>query len=156
MLSGVDHLAERGIVDPGRVGVAGWSHGGFLAAWLVGRTDRFAAASVGAGISDWRAYYTGLQLPDDTDMYFKAALWEDPEIYDRSSPITYVQGAITPTLIRHGERDSTVPPGQARLFCRAFRDRGVEAKLIMDETGDPDETGSFGPRRTHRDNLERP
>ena len=90
VLSGVEALIERGWVDPARLGVMGWSQGGYISAFLATSSDRFRAASVGAGISDWMTYYVNTDIHRFTRQYLEATPWEDAEIYAKTSPITYI------------------------------------------------------------------
>ena len=110
--TGIDLLVAQGIADPDRLGIAGWSHGGFMAAWATTRTDRFKAALVGAGISDWpRLIATGEWGT------FEAALGDSAE----HSPLTYADRIRTPMLIVHGADDTNVPVEQAELLHRAVQ-----------------------------------
>ncbi|MFI9809440.1 S9 family peptidase [Streptomyces sp. NPDC052301] len=133
ILSGIDLLVAEGVADPERLGISGWSHGGFMAAWAIGRTVRFKAAVMGAGISDW-----GMQAGTGDDGILDAALggstgWNGPgpHIHDRNSPISYVSRIRTPVLILHGEQDTNVPLGQAVHFHRALRHFGVEHEFVV-------------------------
>ncbi|MFO8059961.1 MAG: S9 family peptidase [Bacillota bacterium] len=130
VISGVDALVEGGLADPGRVGIMGWSQGGYISAMCCTYTDRFAAASVGAGISNWYTYYNNTDIPVFTRHYLGDTPWNDPEIYARTSPITYIHGARTPTLIQHGDRDARVPFANARELHRGLKDAGVDAVLV--------------------------
>ncbi len=129
--SGVDLLVERGLADAKRVGIMGWSQGGYIAAMCATASTRFAAASVGAGISSWYTYYNNTDIPPFTRHYLGATPWEDPEIYARTSPITYVQQAQTPTLIQHGDRDPRVPTANARELYRGLADAGADVQLVL-------------------------
>ncbi len=131
VLSGVDHLIERGIVDVERMGAMGWSQGGYISAFLTTNTDRFQAISVGAGISDWMTYYVNTDIHPFTRQYLQATPWDDPEIYALTSPITNVQQASTPTLIQHGEFDRRVPIPNAYQLYQGLQDQGVETRLIV-------------------------
>jgi dipeptidyl aminopeptidase/acylaminoacyl peptidase len=131
VISGVDYLIAKGIVDKDRVGSMGWSEGGYISAFITCYSDRFKAVSVGAGISDWTTYYVNTDIHPFTRQYLKATPWEDPEIYRKTSPITYVNRAKTPTLIQHGDQDKRVPPPNSFELYQALRDRGVPAKLIL-------------------------
>jgi dipeptidyl aminopeptidase/acylaminoacyl peptidase len=131
VISGVDYLIGKGIVDKDRVGAMGWSQGGYISAFITTYSDRFKAVSVGAGISDWMTYYVNTDIHPFTRQYLKATPWEDPEIYQKTSPIFYVNRAKTPTLIQHGDQDKRVPPPNAFELYQALKDRGVPAKLIL-------------------------
>ncbi|MDQ7909736.1 S9 family peptidase [Phytohabitans sp. ZYX-F-186] len=131
--AGIDLLVAGGVADPDRLGIGGWSHGGFMAAWAVGQTDRFKAAVMGAGISDW-----GMLAATGEEGPFEAALggstgWEGtgPHPHDRLSPISYAAKVGTPVLILHGENDTNVPLSQARFFHRALRRFGVEHEYVV-------------------------
>ena len=131
VISGVDHLISKGMVDPQRVGAMGWSQGGYISAFITTFSDRFKAVSVGAGISNWTTYYVNTDIHPFTRQYLKATPWDDPEIYRKTSPISYVKTARTPTLIQHGEFDKRVPIPNAYELYQALKDRGVPAKLIV-------------------------
>jgi dipeptidyl aminopeptidase/acylaminoacyl peptidase len=131
VISGVDALIAKGLVDKDRVGAMGWSQGGYISAFITCYSDRFKAVSVGAGISDWMTYYVNTDIHPFTRQYLKATPWEDPEIYKKTSPITYVNRARTPTLIQHGDQDKRVPPPNSFELYQALKDRGVPAKLIL-------------------------
>ena len=131
VLSGVDSLIAKGHVDKDRIGAMGWSQGGYISAFLTCSSDRFKAISVGAGISDWMTYYVNTDIHPFTRTYLKATPWDDPEIYRKTSPISYVKSAKTPTLIQHGELDKRVPPPNAFELYQALKDRGVESRLVI-------------------------
>jgi dipeptidyl aminopeptidase/acylaminoacyl peptidase len=131
VISGVDYLIERGMVDKNRVGSMGWSQGGYISAFITCYSDRFKAVSVGAGISDWMTYYVNTDIHPFTRQYLKGTPWDDPEIYRKTSPITYVSRAQTPTLIQHGDQDKRVPPPNAFELYQALKDRKVPVKLVL-------------------------
>jgi dipeptidyl aminopeptidase/acylaminoacyl peptidase len=131
VLSGVDHVIAQGIVDTTRMGAMGWSQGGYISAYLTTTTDRFAAISVGAGISNWVTYYVNTDIHPFTRQYLKATPWEDSDIYAVTSPMTFINQASTPTLIQHGEFDRRVPIPNAYELYRGLQDVGVDAKLIV-------------------------
>ncbi|MFN1835298.1 S9 family peptidase [Balneola sp. MJW-20] len=131
VLSGVDHLIEEGIVDSTKLGTMGWSQGGYISAFLTTWSNRFKAASVGAGISNWMTYYVNTDIHPFTRQYLKATPWSDKEIYERTSPMTYINNASTPTLIQHGEFDRRVPTPNAYELLQGLEDVGVDAKLII-------------------------
>jgi len=131
VLAGVDHLIKRGMADPARLGAMGWSQGGYISAFLATYSERFRAISVGAGISDWTTYYVNTDIHPFTRQYLKATPWDDPDIYRRTSPITYLSRARTPTLIQHGENDKRVPIPNAYELYQGLKDRGVPTRLIV-------------------------
>lgn len=131
VISGVDHLIAQGIADKDRLGVMGWSQGGYISAFASTYSDRFKAISVGAGISDWTTYYVNTDIHFFTQQYLLATPWDDPEIYRKTSPISYLKSAKTPTLIQHGSRDARVPVPNAFELYQALKDRGVPTKLIL-------------------------
>jgi dipeptidyl aminopeptidase/acylaminoacyl peptidase len=133
LLTGVDLLIEEGVADADRLGIGGWSHGGFVAAWAVGQTGRFKASLMGAGISDW-----GMLAATGEGGQFEAALggstgWEGtgPHRHDTLSPISYASKIRTPVLIVHSECDTNVPLSQAEFFHRALRRFGVEHEFVV-------------------------
>jgi len=132
VLSGIDYLIKEGLADPDRVGTMGWSQGGYISAYLTTHDSaRFKAVSVGAGISDWMTYYVNTDITQFTRHYLKATPWDDPEIYAKTSPITYIKNAKAPTLIQHGSTDQRVPPPNAFELYRGLQDVGVPSKLII-------------------------
>ena len=131
VMSGVDALVAQGLADPARLGVMGWSQGGYISAFLATNTDRFKAISVGAGISDWTTYYVNTDITPFTRQYLHATPWDDPEVYARTSPITSIRKAKTPVLIQHGENDKRVPIPNAYELFRGLRDVGVPAKMVV-------------------------
>jgi dipeptidyl aminopeptidase/acylaminoacyl peptidase len=132
VLSGVDSLIAKGIVDPAKVGTMGWSQGGYISAFLATHdAARFKAISVGAGISDWMTYYVNTDIHPFTRQYLQATPWDDPEIYAKTSPITYIKQAKTPTLIQHGATDQRVPLPNAFELYRGLLDQKVPSKLIV-------------------------
>jgi dipeptidyl aminopeptidase/acylaminoacyl peptidase len=131
VISGVDYLIAKGMVDKDRVGSMGWSEGGYISQFITTYSDRFKAVSAGAGISDWMTYYVNTDIHPFTRQYLKATPWEDPAIYQKTSPIFYVNKAKTPTLLQHGDQDKRVPPPNSFELYQALKDRGVPVKLIL-------------------------
>jgi dipeptidyl aminopeptidase/acylaminoacyl peptidase len=131
MISGVDSLIAKGLVDPTRLGVMGWSQGGHNTAFAATYSNRFKAASVGAGITDWTTYYVNTDLQWFTRQLLQATPWENPAIYAKHSPITYATKSTTPVLIQHGSRDPRVPVPDAFELYRALKDRNVPTKLVL-------------------------
>ncbi len=131
VISGVDYLIGKGWVDPAKVGCMGWSQGGYISAFLTTSSDRFAAISVGAGISDWATYYYNTDITPFTIQYLGANPVDDPQIYQKTSPITYVKNARTPTLIQHGELDRRVPIANGYELRQALENRKVKVEMIV-------------------------
>ena len=131
VLSGVDHLIAKGWVDPAKVGSMGWSQGGYISAFLTTSTTRFAAISVGAGISNWATYYYNTDITPFTINYLGDDPADDPAIYAKTSPMTYVKQAKTPTLIQHGELDRRVPIANAYELRQGLEDRGVPVEMVV-------------------------
>jgi dipeptidyl aminopeptidase/acylaminoacyl peptidase len=131
VISGVDFLIAKGWVDRDRVASMGWSEGGYISAFITTFSDRFKAVSVGAGISDWMTYYVNTDIHPFTRQYLQATPWDDPEIYKKTSPITYVKQAKTPTLIQHGGSDRRVPIPNGFELYQALRDQGVPVRMVV-------------------------
>ena len=131
VMSGVDSLISKGIVDLTRMGSMGWSEGGYISAFLTTHTDRFKAISVGAGISDWTTYYANTDITPFTPQYLHATPWDDPEVYAKTSPITTIKQAKTPTLIQQGSNDKRVPVPNSFELYRGLQDQHVPVRLIL-------------------------
>ena len=129
--SGVDALIERGLVDESKVAAMGWSQGGYISAFLATTSDKFQAISNGAGISNWMTYYVNTDIHGFTRQYLEATPWDDPEVYAKTSPMTYIKGAKTPTLIQHGEFDARVPPPNAFELYQGLQDQDVPTRLVI-------------------------
>jgi dipeptidyl aminopeptidase/acylaminoacyl peptidase len=131
IMTGVDQVIKDFPVDGKRVGITGWSYGGYMTMWAVTQTQRFAAAVAGAGLSNYQSYY-GLNDIDEWMMaYFGATVYDDPAVYAKSSPITFIKQAKTPTLVLVGDRDGECPPPQSREFWHALKTLGVETQLVI-------------------------
>ncbi len=131
VLSGIDYLISKGWVDKSRVACMGWSQGGYISAFLTASSDRFVAISVGAGISDWATYYYNTDITPFTINYLGNNPVEDPQIYQKTSPVSYIKNARTPTLIQHGELDRRVPIANAYQLRQALEDKGVKVEMIV-------------------------
>jgi dipeptidyl aminopeptidase/acylaminoacyl peptidase len=131
VLAGVDAVLKRVPVDPNRLGVTGWSYGGYMTMWTVTQTHRFRAAVAGAGIANWLSYY-GENLIDKWMLpYFGASVYDDPAVYAKSSPIHFIKNVKTPTLILVGERDAECPAPQSFEFWHALMTLGVPTQLVV-------------------------
>jgi len=130
LMAGVDHVIAMGVADPGRMAVMGWSYGGYMTSWVIGQTQRFKAAVVGAGVTNlWS--FTGTSditgfLPD----YFSGEPWENFDAYRKHSPMSHVRNATTPTLVLHGEADVRVPVTQGYELYNALKRKGVTTKMV--------------------------
>jgi dipeptidyl aminopeptidase/acylaminoacyl peptidase len=151
ILNGVENLVKQGLVDGNRVGIGGWSNGGYLTAWAVTQTNRFKAAMMGAGISDWHNMHAQSNIADADVLLLAADPLADSEVYRKHSPITYAGHVTTPTLILHGEDDPFVPVAQAHAFYRALRERNVPVELVVY----PREGHGLSERAHFRDAIER-
>ena len=132
VMATVDAAVDAGIADPDRLGIGGWSQGGFLTAWAVTATDRFKVGVMGAGVSDWSMMAATSDLPD-----FEAALggsrpWDGPGPHRAAfgSPLSYAARRTTPLLILHGEQDKRVPHSQAAAFHRALAGQSAPVALV--------------------------
>jgi dipeptidyl aminopeptidase/acylaminoacyl peptidase len=131
IMAGVDAALAKYPIDPNRLGVMGWSYGGFMTMWTVTQTDRFHAAVAGAGIANWQSYY-GQNLIDQWMIpFFGASVYDDPAIYRKSSPIEFIKNVKTPTLVIVGERDAECPSPQSYEFWHALRTLRVPTQLIV-------------------------
>ncbi|MEJ0006456.1 MAG: prolyl oligopeptidase family serine peptidase [Steroidobacteraceae bacterium] len=130
-LAGIDSAERAAPIDEGRLGVTGGSYGGYMTMWAVTQTNRFKAAVASAGMSDMLSYYgengiDGWLLP-----YFGASVYDDPAVYARSSPITYIKNVRTPTFAYVGERDIECPAPQTQEFWHALKTLGVPTAIMI-------------------------
>lgn len=147
--AGIDHLVAEGVADTERLALMGWSYGGYLAAWMLAHSGRFAVGSVGAGVFDLTTHY-GLGAPQ-LEEYFGGPPWRLPGLYRQQSPIHHVARIGTPTLIFHGEDDTAVSFAQSELLLAALRTEGVPAELVRY----PGEGHSLRQAATQDDSWER-
>ncbi len=131
VMSGVQALIDRGIANPDSMVAMGWSEGGYISAFLTTTTHRFKAISVGAGISDWMTYYVNTDIHPFTISYLGGTPWDLPKVYAKTSPITYIKQANTPTLIQHDDGDPRVPPPNGFELYQGLKDEGVPVKFIL-------------------------
>lgn len=131
ILAGVDYAIAHFPVDPARLGITGWSYGGFMTMFAVTQTKRFQAAVAGAGIANWTSYY-GENLIDQWMIpFFGASVYDDPSVYEKSSPIRFIKQVKTPTLVLVGERDAECPAPQSFEFWHALKTLGVPTELVV-------------------------
>jgi dipeptidyl aminopeptidase/acylaminoacyl peptidase len=133
ILKGVDAAVAAAPIDPARVGMVGWSYGGFMSMWAVTQTNRFKAVVAGAGIANWQSYYGQNRIDRWMLPFFGASVYDDPAVYAKSSPITFIKNVKTPTLVLHGDRDSEVPTPQGYEFWHALKTLGVPTELVIYE-----------------------
>lgn len=131
VMSGIDKLIETGLVDEQRIGIMGWSNGGYVAAFCATYSNRFIAVSVGGGITNWSTHYVHTDIPYSIKMYLGSTPWENPTLYAMLSPVHQLMAACTPTLIQHGEDDIRVPITNAYELYRGLKEMNVQSKLIV-------------------------
>lgn len=151
ILTGVDEVVKRFLIDEKRIGVAGWSYGGYMTMWTVTQTNRFRAAVAGAGISNWQSYYGENAIDQWMIPYFGASVYDDPAVYAKSSPINFIKNVKTPTLVVVGERDGECPPPQSYEFWHALKTLGVKTQFVLY----PGEGHGFHDREHIRDLMKR-
>lgn len=130
MLTGIDILIERGMVDPDRQAIMGWSYGGFMSAFAITRTDRFKASMMGAGVSNLVSMTGTSDIPSFLPDYFESEYWEDYDKHIRHSAIFNIEKVSTPTLILHPEQDIRVPISQGYEMYVGLKRRGIETKMV--------------------------
>ncbi|MCG8460963.1 MAG: S9 family peptidase [Holophagales bacterium] len=131
VLAGVDHLVATGIADPERLGVFGWSYGGFLTGQTISHSQRFKAAVVGAGITHLASFAGTTDITGFVPSFLQSELWNQPELWRDRSTVYHAGEIVTPTLIVHGENDVRVPVTQAYELYRALQSAGVETQLVV-------------------------
>ena len=131
ILAGVDAVLAQYPVDPDRVGITGWSYGGFMTMFAVTQTNRFKVAVSGAGLSNWQSYYGENSIDQWMIPYFGASVYDDPAVYARSSAINYIKQVHTPTLVVVGDRDGECPAPQSYEFWHGLRDQHVTTQLVV-------------------------
>jgi dipeptidyl aminopeptidase/acylaminoacyl peptidase len=133
VMAAVDAAIERGIADPEKLAIGGWSQGGFMSAWAVTQSKRFKAAIMGAGVSDWGMMVVTSDLPHFEMVLGETAPWEGigPHRHAHLSPISFARNVQTPVLILHGERDERVPLSQGIGFHRALRHYNMPVELVV-------------------------
>jgi dipeptidyl aminopeptidase/acylaminoacyl peptidase len=130
LMTGVDHVIKMGVADPERLGVMGWSYGGYMTSWIVTQTKRFKAASAGAPVTNLMSFTGTADIPGFIPDYFGAQPWDNLDTYRAHSPMFNVKGVSTPTLIQHGEADERVPISQGYELYNALRAQGVPVRMI--------------------------
>lgn len=151
IMQGVEKLIQDGVADPERLGVMGWSYGGYMTSWIVTQTPRFKAASMGAGIGNVFSLYGNTDIPEALEAYFGGPPWGDAQNYLRHSAINFVGNARTPTLIQHGADDRRVRVSQSEEFYQALSKLGVPVEMVVY----PRQPHGLQEPRLLRDALER-
>ena len=151
IMAGVDEAIKQAPVDPNRLGITGWSYGGYITMWAVTQTNRFRAAVAGAGLANYQSYYGQNKIDEWMIPYFGSTVYDDPLVYAKSSPITYIKNAKTPTLVVVGDRDGECPSPQSYEFWHALKTLGVPTQFVIYEN----EGHEFANPAHSRDVIER-
>ncbi len=130
LMAGVDHVVEMGVADPDRLGVLGWSYGGYMTAWIMTQNQRFKAAVMGAPMTNLMSYSGTTDIPDFVPGYLNGYFWQNPERYQGRSPMFHIKNARTPALLLHGENDVRVPVGQSYELYNALTRLGVPTQMV--------------------------
>lgn len=131
IMSGVDALIERGIADPERMGVMGWSYGGYMTSWIITQTRRFKCASVGAGVTNLMSFTGTADINDFIPDYMGGEYWDEFERWQAHSAMFQVKAVTTPTLIQHGDKDLRVPISQGFELYNALKRQGTPVKMVV-------------------------
>jgi dipeptidyl aminopeptidase/acylaminoacyl peptidase len=130
LMAGVDYVIKIGVGDSTKLGVCGWSYGGFMSSWVVGHTNRFKVASIGAPVVDLVSQDLTDDIPGFLTSYMRKEPWDDYDVYSAHSPLQFVQNVKTPVLLQHGEADIRVPYSQGVMFYNALKRRNVPVRLL--------------------------
>lgn len=131
IMSGVDAVIEQGIADPERLGVMGWSYGGYMTSWIITQTKRFKAASVGAGVTNLMSFTGTADISDFIPDYMGGEYWEQFDRWKAHSAMFHIKGVTTPTLIQHGDKDVRVPISQGYELHNALKRQGTTVKMVV-------------------------
>ncbi|MGH9755815.1 MAG: S9 family peptidase [Blastocatellia bacterium] len=137
LMAGVDHVISMGVADPNRLGVMGWSYGGFMTSWVITQTKRFKAASIGAAVTNLMSFTGTADIPGFIPDYMGAEFWDNLDVYRRHSAMFNIKGVSTPSLIQHCEGDLRVPISQGYELYNALKRQGVPVRMLV------------APRQTH-------
>ena len=151
IMAGVDESLKLAPIDPERLGLTGWSYGGYMTMWGVTQTNRFKAAMAGAGIADWESYYGENKINQWMIPFFGKSVYDDPDVYAKSSPIAFIKNVKTPTLVLVGDSDGECPTPQSYEFWHALKTLGVETTLVVYEH----EGHAFAKPEHERDRVKR-
>jgi dipeptidyl aminopeptidase/acylaminoacyl peptidase len=131
ILAGTTAVEKEAPIDEARLGLTGFSYGGYMTMWAVTQTHRFKAAVAGAGIANWQSYYGENGIDEWMLPFFGATVYDDPAVYAKSSPITFIKKVTTPTFVLVGERDVECPMPQSLEFWHALVTLGVPTSLVV-------------------------
>ena len=131
LMTGVDRVIALGVADPERLGVMGWSYGGFMTSWIITQSKRFKAASIGAPVTNLMSFTGTTDVVGFVPSYFGAQFWDDLRTYEKHSAMFNVKGATTPSLIQHGEQDVRVPIGQSYELYNALKRQGTTVAMAV-------------------------
>jgi dipeptidyl aminopeptidase/acylaminoacyl peptidase len=131
IMSGVDHVIGLGVADPERLGIMGWSYGGYMTSWVITQTKRFKAASVGAGVTNLMSFTGTADIPGFIPDYMGGEYWDAFDTWRTRSAMFNIKGVSTPTLIQHGERDVRVPISQGYELYNALKRQGVSVRMVV-------------------------
>jgi dipeptidyl aminopeptidase/acylaminoacyl peptidase len=146
--AGIDFLIAKGLADPDKLGIFGWSYGGYMTAWAITQTDRFKCAVAGAAITNYESNYGIVSIRGWQTVCMGCSVYDVPDLHRDRSPLTHVNRVKTPTLLVHGERDEDVPPEQSLEFYTALKHFGVPTQCVIY----PREPHGF-TERTHQIDL---
>jgi dipeptidyl aminopeptidase/acylaminoacyl peptidase len=131
IMAGVDHVIAMGVADPERLGVMGWSYGGYMTSWIVTQTPRFKAASVGAGVTNLASFTGTSDIPGFLPDFLGTQPWDNLDLYRSRSAVVNAGAVKTPTLVQHGEADVRVPVSQGYEFYNALKQQGVPTRMLV-------------------------
>ena len=131
LMAGVDYAILKGWADANKMGVMGWSYGGFMSSWIVGHNNRFKVASIGAPAVDLVTQDLTDDIPGFLPSYMEKQPYEDWKVYDDHSPLRFVQNVKTPVLLQHGQADVRVPFSQGIMYYNALKRRGVPVRFLV-------------------------
>ncbi|MDP9064584.1 MAG: S9 family peptidase [Pseudomonadota bacterium] len=151
ILAGIRKVVATHPVDDSRVGITGWSYGGYMTMWALTQTSRFRAAVAGAGVANWLSYYGENGIDEGLIPYFGASVYDVPDLYAKSSPINFIKNVRTPTLIVVGDSDVECPAPQSYEYWHALKSLHVKTELIVyphegHEFSDPAHVADFMQR----------
>jgi dipeptidyl aminopeptidase/acylaminoacyl peptidase len=131
LMAGVDTALAGGMIDPDRLGVAGWSYGGYMTSWIITQTDRFKAASIGAPVTNPMSFVGTADIPSFVPDYFGGEFWERFDLYQERSPIFHAHRVRTPVIIQHGDADERVPLEQGQQLAMALERAGAPVEMYI-------------------------